>query len=327
MVANRKPKQSGNLIYVIAGKEAASVGAECEKLVDNLVEPGQRATGLFGADAAKVTAAEVLDELRTAPFLSDRRVVVIKGADDFVSENRQLLEKYFDNPCPTGVLVLTVSSWPARTRLAKKLAIAGKLISISQPKRWQLPGRLSRYAAEAHDKNLTPEAAELLIELTGEELGRLYSEIDKLALFVGPEKTIAVNHVESLVGHNRLFNSFAVIDACLAGDTGEAVSKLRSMFAADRTAEYTFVGAFGFALRRMFGAKVLLEKGLSVSEIAGRLRIWGNREGFFANVRKLTLEQIGESLMQLAEIDYAIKTGGAKPEVAAEQLVLKLAAG
>ena len=312
-------------IYVIAGKEDSLVNANCRELLDELVEPSQRATGLFNADPREVTAADILDELRTAPFLTDKRVVVIKGADDFVSQNRELLEKYFDNPCPTGILILTVNSWPRNTKLAKKLPKAGKLISVVQPKRWQLPQRLIQYTKDAHSKNLSKEAAELLIELAGEELVRLYSEIDKLALFADSEKTITAKHVEKLIGHNRLYNAFAVIDSCLAGDAATAVDRLRSMFASDKSTEFKVVGAFAYHFRRMFNARVLLDEGLSAGEIAKKLGIWGNRDGFFAQLRKMTLKQVGDSLEQLAATDFAIKTGRTKAQVAIEQLVLTLA--
>ncbi len=315
------------MIYVIAGKEDSLLNAECDKLLDRLLEPQQRVTGLFNADPAKVPVSEVLDELRTAPFLTEKRVVLVKGADVFVSENRRLLEKYFDNPCPTGILILTVSSWPPQTKLAKKLPRVGKLISVTQPKPWQLPSRLIEYAGDAHDKNLTEEAAQLLIELTGAQLTRLYSEIDKLALFADTEKAITTQHVEALIGHNRLFNAFTVIDAVIAGDVAKAVNRLRSMFAEDKSTEYTVVGAFAFHFRRMFNAKVLLQKGVRPAEIAKRLRIWGNKDALFLQLRKMTLKQLGENLQRLAEIDYAIKTGQTKAKVAIEQLVLKLATG
>ena len=311
-------------IYVIAGKEESLVNAECRALVDQLLEPQQRTTGLLSAEAAQISVSDVLDELRTAPFLTEKRVVVVKGADSFVSDNRQLLEKYFDNPCSTGVLVLAVRSWPSQTKLAKKLAKVGKLISVTQPKGRQLLRRLAEYASDAHDKKLTTEAAELLVELAGDELARLYSEVDKLALFVDAEKVITPDHVEQLVGHNRIFGVFQVIDAITTGNVGQAISRLRNMFAEDKTAEYTVVGAFAFHLRRMFNAKALLSKGLRPAEVASRLRIWGNKDGFFRQVRKMSLEEIGAVLGQLATIDFKIKTGQTKAEVAVEQLVLRL---
>jgi DNA polymerase-3 subunit delta len=321
-----RTKTKAELIYVIAGKEQSLVSAECDKLLERLIEPQQRAVALFTADPKQVAAVDVVDELRTLPFLAKRRVVIVKGADGFISENRQLLENYFDNPCPTGVLILTVSSWSAGTRLAKKLPKVGKLISIAQPRPWQLPDRLIKYAFDAHNKELLHDAAELLVELTGDELGRLYSEVDKLALFADNEKTIRAPHVEQLIGHNRIFGAFSVIDACLAGDSAQAVDRLRNMFAEDRSAEYTVVGAFAFHFRRLFNAKVLFEKGVRPAEVATKLRIWGNKEGFFAQLRQMSLQQIGDTLQQLAQIDYAIKTGQTKAQLAIEKLVLELTA-
>lgn len=320
-------RESDELIYVIAGKDDSLVSSQCQELLDRLLEPSQRATGLLDAEAAAVSASEVLDELRTAPFLTDKRVVRIRGAEDFISKNRTLLEKYFDNPCPTGRLILTVKTWDARTKLAKKLKKAGKLMSVTQPKRWELPQRLIRYANDAHDKRLSKDTAEFLIELTGDELTRLYSEIDKLALYAGDQKIITQRHVESLIGHNRLFSAFAVIDAVIAGNAGVAIERLRGMFAEDKSTEYTVVGAFAYHVRRMFNAKILLDKGLRPREIENRLRIWGNTDAFFAHLRQISLKQIGKYLQQLGETDYEIKTGQTQAKVAMEQLVLKLAAG
>lgn len=317
-------RDSHELIYVIAGKEQSLVGVQCRELLDGLLEPSQRATGLLDAEAVSVEASDVLDELRTAPFLTDKRVVLLRGADDFISKHRPLLEKYFDHPCPTGRLLLTVRSWDSRTKLAKKLPKVGKLISITEPKRWELPQRLMGYANDAYDKRLSRDAAELLVELTGDDLTRLYSEIDKLALFAEAEKVITAKHIESLVGHNRLFNAFSVIDAMIAGNAGAAVERLRGMFADDKSAEYTVVGAFAFHFRRLFNAKALLEKGVSRGEVEKKLRIWGNKDGFFAQLRRMSLKQIGTYLQHLAETDYAIKTGRTKARVAMEQLILKL---
>jgi len=312
------------LIYVIAGKDESLVGSKCAELLDKLLESSQRATGLFEVEAASASASEVLDELRTAPFLTDKRVVRIKQADDFISQNRPLLEKYFDNPCPTGRLILTVRSWDSRTKLAKKLPKAGKLINVTQPSRKELPYRLIEYARDAHDKKLNLTTAILLIELTGDELSRLYSEIDKLALYVGDQKTITQRHIEALIGHNRLFNAFAVIDAIVAGNAGLAIERLRGMFEADKSTEYTVVGAFAYHIRKMFDAKILLDKGVHQRQIENRLRIWGDTNSFFAQLRKMSLKQVGQYLQQLGETDYAIKTGRTQVQVAMEQFVLNL---
>lgn len=328
MVKNAlKSNSRRELIYVIAGKGECLVNARCSELVGQLLEPEQRTLGLFDANPAEVAVSAILDELRTLPFLTERRVVVVKRADDFVSDNRRLLEGYFDNPSPTGILILTVNKWDSRTKLAKKLPRVGKLIIAAEPKPSELPRRLMQYCTDAHDKELTRDAAGLLIELTGEITALLYNELDKLALFAASDKAIQVGHVESLTGQNRLFNAFGVIDAMVDGNASEAVGRLRNLLAGDKSAGYTLVGAFAFHFRRMFNAKVLLERGVSVSHIAEKLRIWSNKKAYFARLRGMSLSQIGSMLEGLAQTDYAIKTGQANAETAIEQLVLKAAAG
>lgn len=316
-----------NRIYIIAGKDEALVGARCQELLNELLDPEERMTALLSLDGDEATASDVLDELRTLPFLADKRVVVVRGADGFISKHRDLLEKYFDKPAGTGVLVMTVGNWDARTRLAKKLPKVGELISLTPPPRWKLPDHLVQHAAARHKVKLDKAAAEMLVELSGEELAQLYNEIDKLVLFARGEKAIHASHVETLIGHHRIYGAFEVIDAMVAGDAGRAVTRLRNMFAEDRSAEYTVVGAFAYHVRRMFQAKALLERRTPAADVAKRLRIWANKERFFTQLRQISLEQIGSILEELAAIDHASKTGQGQTPIAIERLVLKLAGG
>ena len=147
-----KNKSTIKSIFVIVGQDNFLVAGEYERLLEGLLKPEERAMSLYIAEARKVTAADILDELRTIPFLSPNRVVLIKDADDFVSDNRRLLEDYFDKPSKTGILIMTVSKWPSNTRLAKKLNSIGKLIKINQMTTWQLPGYATTYAKDKYNK-------------------------------------------------------------------------------------------------------------------------------------------------------------------------------
>src|SRR3972149_10517087 len=90
-------------IYVIAGKDEFLACGQLNSLVGSLLEPEQMQMCLLQTDGDNITAVEVFDELRTLPFLAERRVVVLTDADKFVSENREPLEKYFEKPASTGV--------------------------------------------------------------------------------------------------------------------------------------------------------------------------------------------------------------------------------
>ncbi len=278
---------------------------------------------LLDAEPGRTTVSEILDELRTLPFLCDKRVVMIKNAGKFVSDNRSVLENYFDNPSDTGVLIITVGKWAGNTRLAKKLPSVGKLITTSQPRGRQLLQYLVDYVRQTHRKTLTGAAAQLLVEIGGEELPLLRNEVDKLAIFVEPEKSISPGHVEALVGHNRMFNIFEAIEAGTAGNTGQAANRLRKIFEEDKSAEYTAVGAFAYHFRKMFSAKAMLNKGNNPGFVAKRLGVWPSKKAsFFSQIQKMSLEQIGGVLKRLGEIDYEIKTGRTKASIALEGLIL-----
>jgi DNA polymerase-3 subunit delta len=342
-----KTKTNPEYVIVIAGKEQTLVNDKCTEIVDKLMPTEERTTGLWVADADKVTISEVLDEVRTLPFLTKRRVVVLRNATKFLSakgnedeedkqkepeeqavaggpSNREILEKYFESPCPTGILIITVTSWPKNTRLAKKLPAIGKLIEVESPKAPELKRLLIAYTQDTYAKRLDYGTADLLVELAGDDITRLKTEIDKLAAYTANEKAITAEHVEALVGYNRMFNAFAVIDACLQKKSAEAVERLRKMFAEDKNADYTTVGAFAYHFRNLFTAKKLLQEGYNEYEAAGRARMFYNKEAKLAQLRRLTIKQIGDQLKQLAEIDHAIKTGQAQPRIAIEQFVLKM---
>jgi DNA polymerase III subunit delta len=347
--AGDKTKSNQSLVYVIAGDEPSLVNAKYAELIDQLIPPQERDTGLLVVDADRAVISEILDELRTLPFLTKKRIVALRNADKFISakgeedeeneqtkqdshnapassSNREILERYFDNPSPTGILVMTVSKWQSSTRLAKKLPSIGTLLEVKSPKGQDLTNRIIDYAREAHSKTIDYRTAGLLVDLAGDNLTRLYTEIDKLATYAAAEKAITTAHVESLIGRNREFDAFEVIESCLQRKTGPAIERLRKMFAEDKSAEYTTVGAFAFHIRRMFTAKKLLLEGHSQYDIAGKLRIWNNKESLFAQIKRLSLKQIGDQIQRLAETDYAIKRGQAQPRIAIEQFVLQLAA-
>jgi len=117
-----------------------------------------------------------------------------------------------------------------------------------------------------------------------------------------------------------------VIDAVTEGNVAAAVGRLRNMFASDKQAEYKVVGAFAYHFRRMFKAAAMLDKGANRNQVARQLGIWGNVDGFFGQISRISLKGIGCVLTRLAGIDYLTKTGQTDVKIAVEQLVLSLSA-
>ena len=157
---------------VSAGIAGSVLGADADEL----------AVSRFEGNTASL--ADGMDELRTLPFFSRRRIVVVADADPFVTKNRKELESYVDAPTGAGVLVLMVKSWPANTNLARQVATAGLPLDCNSPPEKDLVPWLIHHAAK-QDAVLDADAARLLVELVGAEAGLLTAEVEKLAVYVG----------------------------------------------------------------------------------------------------------------------------------------------
>jgi DNA polymerase-3 subunit delta len=324
MANKTKASQCVKPVYVICGKDEYLVGNACKELLDRLLPEEHRPMALYQPEANQAEITNVLDELRTLPFLAEKRVVLIKKAGPFVTAYRENLEKYLDDPATKGVLILTVDTWMKTTRLAKKLPKVGELIEVAPPKPWQMPQFIADHIKQKSGKTISRGTAQLLVELAGDDPGRLTSEAEKLCMYVGDKKAITSEDVEALIGHNRMFNAFAVIDAVTANDTTSAIERLRSMFDSDKSTEFTVVGAFAFHFRRMFKAKALIERGVNQTQAAKQAGVWANADAFIQQMSRMSLDRIGSIMSELAKIDYAMKTGGTTARVAIERLVIRL---
>ena len=185
----------------------------------------------FDGTSKDLKFSTVLEEVSTtAMFGGGKRLVVIDDADKFVTNNREPLEKYCEKPSKTGILMLLVSSFPATTKLFKKVDAAGLLIDCSPLKEKEISGWVVRWAKQRHKITVTKDAAELLVTLVGTELGLLDQELAKLALTDSTQGKIDANLVESSVGTWRTKTTFEMLDLALDGKTAEAIRQLDNLF-------------------------------------------------------------------------------------------------
>lgn len=327
--APKQPLQAAP-VNVIFGKDRRRAVDNLHKLIDLALHDADPQLALSQYEGDSVELADVLDELKTLPFLSECRVVVVKDADPFISNYRGELEAYCENPSSTGVLILMVESFPGNTRLYKTVAKMGTLVDCSPVKPNDLGRYIREYADNEHGLSISADAIEMLIELAGDDTGMLMSEIDKLASYIGDDeknRTIQADHITALVGHNRRFDVFNVIDAMVAGHTAEALNLLDRMLSQDKDAEYKSVGAFAWHFRRIYNACVMLKKRTPESQIFKQLRIWPReaQPQFIQQARRIGGQGASKALIKLMDIDLASKTGRGTVKVGLEKFIVELA--
>lgn len=282
-------------------------------------------TGLTRFVGKDVDLKIVWDELRTVSMWGDRRLVIVDDADDFVTKHRAGLEKYAAAPAKKAVLVLDVKTWPKTTRLAKQVAQTGLDIECTELKGAALSKWLQDTARDVHEADLQRDAAALLIELIGDELGLLDQELSKLGSFVGQKGTITAEIVRQMVGGWRTETTWAMADAVRDGDLASALKDLNDLLFHGE-APQKLIGGIHFVFRKLAYGTDLARK----QQLEGALReagvfpqAIGPATSYLRRLGRANAEQLIQKLLQA---DLNMKGGSRLPErLQLEQLLISLA--
>jgi len=171
--------------------------------------------------------------------------------------------------------------------------------------------------------NITPEAVNLLAELTGGNLWVMNSEIEKLLLYA-EGRTITHDDVKRLTSYSQEANIFNLVDAIIASQIGTAQGILYRLYREGASA--TYILAMITRQFRLIAQVKDMTPGLSRSQIQDRL---GLKSSFsldktLEQAESYSLERIKEAYNKFLETDLAIKTGKYNDELALELLVADL---
>jgi len=320
-VAKSKPRP----VYVLAGDEAflkRRIRAALDKLLIDDDDPAFAVAAVPG-DRAEWSAIRA--ELDTLPFLSPRRVVVVEGADPFVTKYRPALEKYVGDPSKVGTLVLDVKTWPSNTKLAKLVPDAAT-IACKTPSAEKLAGWCRDWAKFTYGKALEGDAAGWLVELAGPEMGVLDQELAKLAVYVGDAKTMTRDDVDRLVGRGRNAETFAIFEKIAGGRPADALALLQRLI--DQGEDpLAVLGAFSWQLRQLGQVNSYLRAGLTPHAAMDRADVKPFTRGRVnALLRHLGRRRLDMLYDWLLEADLGMKGSSQLPQkVILERLVVKLA--
>jgi len=311
-------------VYVIYGPQEFLRRQRLAEVVRTVLGGQAMHMAVAEHDGQTAELADVLDEMRTLPFLAERRLVVVREADAFVSAHREALERYLQAPSPTGVLVLLCKRWPGNTRLARRVKTIGRAFKCEELKGRALVEWMLRHAESTYDKQLRNDAAWRLKDLIGTDLGRLDNELAKLALFVGQRASIAAADVEALVGTSRQERIFAVADAIVERDTGKALSLWQQVITTDRNAPFWALGGLAAGIRRMMTAQQMAAAGQSLGAIKSTLFYYDTPDQVRRRIERFSPGELQQHLRTLLDADLASKTGRGSVERAVERFIVQV---
>jgi DNA polymerase III delta subunit len=252
------------------------------------------------------------------------KAVVVRNADEFVKNNREKLEDYVEAPSDSAMLILRLAKLPATQRIYKSIARVGRIEPCEAPK--DLGKWIIERGKTAHQINVAFDAARLLADLVGDDLGRLDNELAKLALTV-EGGAVSAKHVAQSAAFQREREMWDMTNALAGGDAAGALRRWRQMLRLDSSVEFRAVTWLGMWLESVRKAQPMIQRGDSPATIGQAVRIWQRElQGpFVETARAMGRHGVDRALDLLAEIDFQSKTGVGSAADNVERFILSLA--
>lgn len=287
---------------------------------------------LLGPDAAELIACG-----ETLPFLSDRRLVLVResawfsqgrggeeeqagkaeGSADAVAD---YLDKLPDSLC---LVFFVRGKANASRKLYKRIEKLGGVVSFVPLDQ----GKLVRWVIQEmkrQGKQVTGQVAEQLIFAVGRDMLALSQEIAKLAAGAGDAPSVGAEEIENLSVKTTEYKVFDLSDAVVAGSAGSALRLLQDMLAGGEQ-RLMLLGLLQRQYRQLLFTKILLGDRQPQEAIAKALGL----PSFVARrlisaVRGYGIRELEGACQMLVETEYRVKSGQMPEEGALEDAVLRL---
>ena len=311
-------------VYLLSGDETFYIDRAREKILAKLCINRADLVTLDCGD--KISPAEVVNAIDSAPLFSPLNVVLVKNAPYFSAEGRnELLENILSNMLDTNYVIFTAKSVNKSRKLYKIVAKVGEFLEAEPLRHWQLDDWLNE-KLKSLGKIMNFEARRYLTErmsvLPEISLWYLENELDKVALYSGRE--ITVRDLERNLLEMPEVSNFAITDAVDARKIKDAVQILRIQLRDEK--KFTLViSVLANHVRKLIRAKFFLKSGVTGKAFAEKLEMHPYiAQKFEKTAASYPTKLLEEIFLEIADADFKLKTGRAGVEIL-ERIVIRLA--
>ena len=315
-------------VYLLMGDEPYYVDMVCDAILENCLDESERdfnQTVCYGAD---VSADAVITTARRYPMFAERQLVVLKEAQ--MMKGLEDLAVYCQNPLDSTVLVIAMhgASADKRKSLYKTVSKIGVVVDSQALKDYEMSRWISMYY-QTQGLQIAPDAAALLAEYAGTDLGKIAIETTKMLKNL-PEGTVQISasDIEKNVGISRQFSIFELTKELSFKNSAKALRIAAYIGSAAKFAMPMAVSALYTHYYRIlkYGALLMSNPQPSSDQKA---KVLGVNPYFFAEydkaVRNYPVKKAMAAIALLKEYDYKGK-GGDVGEATDAQLMVELTA-
>jgi DNA polymerase III subunit delta len=288
-----------------------------ERMVTALIDEGARDLCYNAYHGDETDPGEIVSVAETFPFLSDRRVIVVHGAQQYETESKGArLHEYIQNPAEFTSLLLVAPRVDRRSKFYKACVKAGTIVECPElredgVKRW------AREEIAKLDKSIDGNALDELVGRTGTHLSDVYNALTLVCGYVGDAPRVAEADVRAACADVAEEEIWALTDAIAASDTNKAMRVLREIIDLGKN-EFEILGSINWLLKSAHTVARGGKTPLSISPFVAR-----KVEPLAA---KLGHEKLPAAFRLCMETDVLFRSTGVDRALALELLVVKLAA-
>jgi len=311
-------------VYLFHGPNEFLIERVLERLKHVLLPESARAFNLEVFYGGESKPADILGAVRSMPFLSSRRLVVVRRTENFKAEELEQFLPCLENPVETTCLAFISAKGDFRKEFYRTIRASGRAVACEELREAEILPWLRKTAAEMGIK-IHPQAGLYLQQAVGNNLRDLYTELEKIRIRHG-EGTLGLQEIKGTVVQSRSFTIFELMTVFSRKDRAAALAVLNRFLEEEdkRAGPLRIIGMLNRQLRLIWETKAVLKRGGGNREVAERLGpARFSAKDFIAHAAQWSAEDLEEGLALLYQADGFIKSG-ASGKMVLENLVLSL---
>jgi DNA polymerase III subunit delta len=294
-------------VYLIYGSEELLLDRAVRRLKERVAAVADLDFNLEAFDAAESSGPDIVNAANTMPFMSEKRLVIVRDVARLPADDAAALAEYAKDPAPYTCLVLVASKVNKGSKLYRAVDALGGAFEYAAPKRGEYPAEVTRMFAE-RGKTARRDAAETLVASIGRDLRRLDTEVEKVTAFVGERAEVTRADVVAVASCGATTSVFDYLDAVGSRDVSTALRQLRALIRSGESA----MGIHAMSVRHtrsLLTARALMDRGVRTDQMAQSLSMppWQVRNAV-GQAGNFTQAELIEALRASARAEAEMKT-------------------
>jgi len=207
--------------YLLHGEEPYYIDRLTDFFEHKVLDASEKDFNLHIFYGNEISGRQVVDACKQYPMLYDRQVVLVKEAQNM--KDTEELIKYVSQPYPTTIFVFAHKhkKVDARTQFGKTMLQCQVVLESKRLYDNQIPDFIATLL-RSKKINPTPQATQILSDFLGNDLNKIYNEIEKLVLNIQPNDLLTPEKIEQFIGISKDYNTFELQKAIGNLDIGQA---------------------------------------------------------------------------------------------------------